>query len=266
MNWKFSRISIPVFDLEKSKIFYNYLLNNQTKDNYQLDTNDECFISGGDIELRLYKLKNEVSKKNGQSRRTFPTLALSDLNLVIKNLDNNDIDYSYNKSEKIITFQEPGLNYIELTNSEPSRNLNTKKHNVLWNFHHINLECYDVRLSVNFFKKILKMKEGKWKAPLELGDVNIDPNQLSIFNLDNNHSGIHINKADFMFSWRNKFIHNPTIGGHPAFNIKDIKSFLSKLESSKIAFTDAKVYAMPNIHQVYLFDPNANIIEINQNV
>ena len=266
MNWKLSRISIPVFDLEKSKIFYNYLLNNQTKDNYQLDTNDECFISGGDIELRLYKLKNEVSKKNGQSRRTFPTLALSDLNFVIKNLDNNDIDYSYNKSEKIITFQEPGLNYIELTNSEPSRNLNTKKHNVLWNFHHINLECYDVRLSVNFFKKILKMKEGKWKAPLELGDVNIDPNQLSIFNLDNNHSGIHINKADFMFGWRNKFIHNPTIGGHPAFNIKDIKSFLSKLESSEIAFTDAKVYAMPNIHQVYLFDPNANIIEINQNV
>ena len=266
MNWKVSRISIPVFDLEKSKIFYNYLLNNQTKDNYQLDTNDECFISGGDIELRLYKLKNEVSKKNGQSRRTFPTLALSDLNLVIKNLDNNDIDYSYNKSEKIITFQEPGLNYIELTNSEPSRNLNTNKHNVLWNFHHINLECYDVRQSVNFFKNNLKMEEGKWKAPLELGDVNIDRNQLSIFNLDNNHSGIHINKADFLFSWRNKFVHNPTIGGHPAFNIKDINTFLTKLESSKIAFTDAKVYAMPNIHQVYLFDPNANIIEINQNI
>ena len=31
-------------------------------------------------------------------------------------------------------------------------------------------------------------------------------------------------------------------------------------------FTDAKVYAMPDIHQVYLFDPNANIIEINQNI
>ena len=64
MNWKLSRISIPVFDLEKSKIFYNYLLNNQTKDNCQLDSNDECFISGRDIELRLYKLKNEVGKKS----------------------------------------------------------------------------------------------------------------------------------------------------------------------------------------------------------
>ena len=30
--------------------------------------------------------------------------------------------------------------------------------------------------------------------------------------------------------------------------------------------SDAKVYAMPNIYQIYLFDPNANVIEINQNV
>ena len=49
-------------------------------------------------------------------------------------------------------------------------------------------------------------------------------------------------------------------------NIKDINQFLIKLEKLKIPFTDAKVYAMPDIHQVYLFDPNANIIEINQNI
>lgn len=61
-------------------------------------------------------------------------------------------------------------------------------------------------------------------------------------------------------------MHNPTIGGHPAFNVKDIKTFIAKLKTYEIPFTDAKVYAMPNVHQVYLFDPNANIIEINQNV
>ena len=46
----------------------------------------------------------------------------------------------------------------------------------------------------------------------------------------------------------------------------DIKLFLKKLKSSGIAVTDAKIYAMPNIHQVYFFDPNANIIEVNQNI
>jgi hypothetical protein len=91
-------------------------------------------------------------------------------------------------------------------------------------------------------------------------------NQLAIFPLDKNYSAIHINKADFTFGWRNKFIHNPTIGGHPAFNINDIKAFIKKLKSANIHYSDAKVYAIPNIHQIYLFDPNANVIEINQNV
>ena len=39
-----------------------------------------------------------------------------------------------------------------------------------------------------------------------------------------------------------------------------------KLKNAKIPYSDAKVYAMPNIYQIYLFDPNANVIEINQNV
>ena len=89
--------------------------------------------------------------------------------------------------------------------------------------------------------------------------------KLAIFPLDKNHSGIHINKADFTFSWRNKFIHNPTIGGHPAFNIKDIKAFIKKLKSANIHYSDA-IDFKNNIHQIYLFDPNANIVEINQNV
>ena len=48
--------------------------------------------------------------------------------------------------------------------------------------------------------------------------------------------------------------------------MKDIQAFIKKLQKADIAYTDAKVYAMPNIHQIYLFDPNANIVEINQNV
>ena len=268
MKWKTSKISIPVFDLEKSKKFYDFLLCNETCDKKNnRETLDECFISGGDIELRLYKLKNDVGN-NGvlQSRRTYPTLAISNLDLIIKKLDEDRIAYSINKLNNSIIVQETGLNYIELINLETPMKLSKRKENNLWNFHHINLECYDVRSSVNFISQYLKMKEGTWKAPIELGKVNINPNQLAIFNLDENHSGVHINKADYTFSWRNKFMHNPTIGGHPAFNVKDIKTFIAKLKTHEIPFTDAKVYAMPNVHQVYLFDPNANIIEINQNV
>ena len=31
MDWSVSRISIPVFDLEKSRQFYNFLFNNDNK-------------------------------------------------------------------------------------------------------------------------------------------------------------------------------------------------------------------------------------------
>ena len=100
MNWKLSRISIPVFDLETSKTFYNFILNNQTKNNnhHHLDTDEECFISGGDIDLRLYKLKNEVSNNYIlQSRRTFPTLAFNNLDLIVKDLERDGINFSLNK-------------------------------------------------------------------------------------------------------------------------------------------------------------------------
>ena len=268
MKWQVSKVSIPVFDLEESINFYNFILGNdiETKIN-DIDFLDEYYVCGGNIELRLYKLKNELSNNHSsQSRRTFPTLALNNLDLIVKSLKDDGINYSINEHDKSIIIQEPGLNFIELINLETSKKVSNKEENNKWNFHHINLECYDVRSSVNFVSQYLKMKEGGWKAPVELGKVNIKPNQLAIFNLDDNHSGIHINKADFTFSWRNNFMHNPTIGGHPAFNVKDIKLFLKKLKSSDIAVTDAKIYAMPNIHQIYFFDPSANIIEVNQNI
>jgi hypothetical protein len=268
MKWEVSRISIPVFDLEESIKYYNFILGNDREIKINdVGFLDEYFICGGNIDLRLYKLKNELSNNYiSQSRRTFPTLAIKDLDLIVKSLKNDGINYSINEYNKSIIIQEPGLNFIELINLETSKKLSNRKDNNKWNFHHVNLECYDVRSSVNFVSQYFKMKEGIWKAPIELGKVNIKPNQLAIFNLDDNHSGIHINKADFTFSWRNNFMHNPTIGGHPAFNVKDIKLFIKKLKSSDIAVTDAKVYAMPNIHQIYFFDPSANIIEVNQNI
>jgi hypothetical protein len=268
MKWGVSKVSIPVFDLEGSINFYNFILGNDIETKIDdVDFLDEYYICGGNIELRLYKLKNELSNnQTSQSRRTFPTLAFNNLDLILKSLKNDGINYSINEHDKSIIIQEPGLNFIELINLETSKKISYREENNKWNFHHINLECYDVRSSVNFISQYLKMREDAWKAPIELGKVNIKPNQLAIFNLDGNHSGIHINKADFTFSWRNNFIHNPTIGGHPAFNVKDIKLFIKKLKSSDIAVTNAKIYAMPNIHQIYFFDPSGNIIEVNQNI
>ena len=128
----------------------------------------------------------------------------------------------------------------------------------------MNLESLDVRKSVKFFSDIAGLSEGKWIAPKNKGDFSIDPNELSIFPLSNNNRGLHIIKPDDCFGYRNNFAHNPSIAGHPAFTVKNLTELIAKLKNNNIFFSDAKVYAMPGFHQIYLYDVNANMLEINQ--
>ena len=130
----------------------------------------------------------------------------------------------------------------------------------------MNLESLDVRESVNFFSNIVGFNEGKWKAPKNKGDFSIDPKELSVFPTSKDNRGLHIIKPDDGFGYRNNFAHNPSIAGHPAFTIKNLSELIKKLQKRKILFSDAKVYAMPGFHQIYLYDNNANMLEINQSV
>ena len=84
--------------------------------------------------------------------------------------------------------------------------------------------------------------------------------------MSNNNRGLHVIKPDDGFGYRNNFAHNPSIGGHPAFTIKDLASLKAKLDEGNILYSDAKVYAMPGFHQIYLYDINANMLEVNQAV
>ena len=87
MNWNIARLSIPVFDLEKSSQFYNFLLNDKEFNNNTRAGETEYFLSGGNIELKLYQLTNNLKVPlEHQSRRTFPSLFINNLSLIIENL------------------------------------------------------------------------------------------------------------------------------------------------------------------------------------
>ena len=51
-----------------------------------------------------------------------------------------------------------------------------------------------------------------------------------------------------------------------SFTVKNINLIKEKLDNLNILYSDANVYAMPGFHQIYLYDANANILEINQEV
>jgi catechol 2,3-dioxygenase-like lactoylglutathione lyase family enzyme len=124
----------------------------------------------------------------------------------------------------------------------------------------------DVRESIGFFVEIAGMEEGSWQAPAQMGDFSIDPRELAILPLGEGNRGLHLIRPDAGFALRNGFAHNPSLGGHPAFWVPDILAVMARLEAAGWPYSDAGVYAMPGMHQVYCLDPSANMLEINQYV
>ena len=278
MNWTILNVSIPVHDLDKSKEFYEMLLG-ITEDQEELyqplfQNEESVFLVDKGFGLRLFKPKPDLLiSDNIQSRRSFVTLLVESIEHIQRNLEAENIkfkisEFNNDKPIKSIFVQEPSLNLIHLVENKNGFNddLNGWNMGLDWGIHHMNLESLNVRDSIEFFSNIVGMKEGRWVAPVNKGDFSIDPSELAILPLSNNNRGLHVIKPDDGFGYRNNFAHNPSIGGHPAFTINDLSNLTAKLDKEKILYSDAKVYAMPGFHQIYLYDINANMLEINQAV
>jgi catechol 2,3-dioxygenase-like lactoylglutathione lyase family enzyme len=278
MKWTILNVSIPVHDLNKSKEFYQMLVGKNLDDEelYQPLFNKEqsVFIGKMGFGLRLYKPKPDLNiSKHIQSRRSYISILVDNIDLIKSNLDKNNTNYIFNdlyneNSFKTLLVQEPSLNLIQFVENSNHFNddINGWDFGLDWGIHHMNLESLNVRDSINFFVNFVGMSEGKWVAPINKGDFSIDPSELAILPLSDNNRGLHVIKPDDGFGWRNNFAHNPSIGGHPAFTIKNLAALKEKLDNKNILYSDAKVYAMPGFHQIYLYDMNANMLEVNEAV
>ena len=276
MNWKIFNVSIPVKDIEKSKIFYNDILGNNTVDsefykNFFSDDNEDIFLGSNGFGVRLFKPKHDLElNDNIQSRRSYVSIIINDFESVLKKLQQSNFRFIYKKinSFETVILQEPSLNMMQFIKSNEvlDKYSNYFFENSNFYIHHMNLESLDVRESVHFISDLIGLKEGNWVAPNDKGDFSIDKKELSLFPISNDNKGLHFIKPDEGFAFRNNFIHNPSIGGHPAFTVKNINLIKEKLDNLNILYSDANVYAMPGFHQIYLYDANANTLEINQEV
>ena len=278
MNWTILNVSIPVHDLDKSKQFYEMLLGSDHNSEiiYQplFDNEENIFFGRQGFGLRLFKPKPDLLVSNYiQSRRSYISILVENIDKIKINLDKENINYIFKNANKqnslkSLLVQEPSLNLIQFieNSSGVNENINGWEMDLDWGVHHMNLESLDVRKSIDFFCNVVGMTEGKWVAPVNKGDFSIDPSELAILPLSNNNRGLHVIKPDEGFGWRNNFAHNPSIGGHPAFTVKDLSALKKRLDNEDILYSDAKVYAMPGFHQIYLYDINANMLEVNQAV
>lgn len=129
-----------------------------------------------------------------------------------------------------------------------------------WNVHHINVPSTDVQRDAQFFEEI-GLRSGVWIYPEAVDDLHHDQGGMAYFGTENH--GLHIVRVVPEFAAERGFWHNPTVGGHFALNVDDVPSFLDRCRAANLTYTDAGTYAMDGVHQSYVFDPAANLIEIN---
>ena len=135
-----------------------------------------------------------------------------------------------------------------------------------WYVHHVNIASSDVEASAYFLRELIGIPQGVFETPGagKTGTFERSNDFLAVFGEEN--KGIHVVKPMPTFAKDNGFIHNPTIGGHFALNVPDLQAVIARLEKAGIPYTDAGVYAMKGVHQIYVYDPSFNLIEINQDV
>ncbi len=131
-----------------------------------------------------------------------------------------------------------------------------------WYLHHVNLQAHDVRRSVAFFEILDGLEEGAFEFPDRTGRFARDRESLAVFGEENR--GLHLVRPQPTFARDNGFLHNPTLGGHVAITVPDLEPVTARLDAAGLPWTDAGLYAMAGVRQVYVFDPSMNLVEVNQ--
>lgn len=136
-----------------------------------------------------------------------------------------------------------------------------------WSIHHVNLQARDVRATAAFYSNVLGMTESPWAFPATRGYLPGDPDKLALMGDGRDgHSGLHLIAPDREFAAKNNLIHNPSVGGHVAFQVDDLDAVIGRLRAAGIPHSITGEFAIPGLRHVYVTDPEGNLIEINGRV
>ena len=273
MSWSIHRVSLATHDLGEAQTFFGTHLGLGTPT--RIDERTIAFGSGS-RGLRVRRparaLIRQAGDLIGPAGARHVALEIDDLDRVARNLDKAAVPYvpapPGDFDVPAIYTTDPACNVVAFC----QRPAGTAAGDAIqpweapwgWGVHHVNLQACDVREAIGFYVEMAGLTEGRWRAPQSMGNFSIDPRELSILPLGDFNRGLHIIRPDPGFAFRNSFAHNPSIAGHPAFFVRDVLAVKARLEGGGVLVSDAKVYAMVGMHQIYMFDPTANMIEVNQ--
>jgi catechol 2,3-dioxygenase-like lactoylglutathione lyase family enzyme len=273
MNWSIHRVSLATHDLAAARRFFENSLGLGSA----RSIDDKTLAFGiGSRGLRV-EMPKRVMARSGtdlviQGAARHVAIEVADLSAIAARLSKSSIPFVDALSGDFDTAglytQDPALNVVAFCQaSDPLAQHDTVRpweKASGWGVHHVNLQAGNVREALAFYTEVVGMTEGDWQAPAARGDFSIDKSELAVLPQGKFNRGIHIIRPDAGFAHRNSFPHNPSIGGHPAFFVADVLGVKARLEAAGTLVSDARVYAMAGMHQIYALDPTANMIEVNQ--
>lgn len=136
-----------------------------------------------------------------------------------------------------------------------------------WSIHHVNLEARDVQATARFYAAMLGMEQKDWVFPASRGYLPGSPDKLALFaDGRDSHSGLHLIAPDAEFAEKNGMTHNPSLGGHVAFQVDDLDAVVGRLKAAGIRYSLTGEFAIPGMRHLYVEDPSGNLIEVNERV
>jgi catechol 2,3-dioxygenase-like lactoylglutathione lyase family enzyme len=134
----------------------------------------------------------------------------------------------------------------------------------MWSIHHVNICAPRIVPMRRFLGELIGLPEGSWTYPDagQTGEIGHADDSIAYYGSANR--GIHAVRPIATFPRDNGLLHNPTVGGHVAITVDDLNAVMERLDRAGIPYSDAGVYAMRGVHQIYVYDPSWNVVEFNQ--
>ncbi len=126
--------------------------------------------------------------------------------------------------------------------------------------HHQNFSTSNVAGLTEFYKNVFNLEENEESKNARITtQYNGETNFLKIGDGE-----LHIAESNPNMNFITGQHVNPLLKGHLALRVDDIQQVIENLEKHNIPYADNGQWAIKGWHQIFLHDPDGNVIEVHQ--
>lgn len=230
----------------------------------QYSSDTRFLLAGGDYQIHIATrdLFNGFKTKHYVNPLLTGHLAFrtDDIEELKSRLDKHNVPYSDFGEWSIkgwyqIFLYDPDGNVIEVqqVDAEP------ENHKMDIQLHHRNFSTNNIEEMTFFYRDVLGLTESK---EMSGGRILNQYSGDTRFLLDEDGNQVHIATRDLFNGFTTGHYVNPLLTGHLAFRVDDIEVIKKRLVENNVAFSDMGEWSIEGWYQIFLYDPDGNVIEL----